>query len=655
MADIAGARRRARDTWAQRRPRWRARASGVLAPVAATRFVARIDRAYPDAYLALSRVYGRLTETAALLDDLLDQALATVLARPHDLQQRDAAREVDPEWFLDESMVGYVCYADRFGGDLRGVRQRLGYLRELGVTYLHLLPLLAPRPGPNDGGYAVADFRAVDPRLGDMDDLRALATAAHAQDINLCVDLVVNHTAREHEWARRAMAGDERYRRYYLVFGDRTQPDAYERTLPEVFPDRAPGNFTWVDELDGWVWTTFHDYQWDLDWSNPAVFGEMLGIMLELANTGVDVFRLDAVPFMWKRLGTDCQNQPEVHLLLQALRALVYVAAPAVLFKAEAIVPPDQLVQYVGAHDLERRECDLAYHNQLMVMLWSALATRDAMLPTHALARMRPPPPHATWMTYARCHDDIGWAVTDEDAAAVGLDGTAHRRFLVDFYSGAFPGSFARGARFGFNPRTLDARISGTAASLAGVEEALEREDDDLLSAAVSRLLVLHAVLYGWGGIPLLYMGDEIGLRNDHRYLDDPAKAADNRWMHRPRMDWQAAERRHSAWTLEARLFRGLQRLGEARAASAQLHGAGVTTPRRTDNRHVLAWLRRHQRFGTLLGVANVHDGTQTVDADLCRHAGLGAPRDVLQMWPAALRDGRIHLPPLSAVWLTDG
>ncbi|HSK98310.1 MAG TPA: amylosucrase, partial [Euzebyales bacterium] len=547
------------------------------------------------------------------------------------------------------------CYADRFGGDLRGVRQRIGYLRELGVTYLHLMPLLAPRPGPNDGGYAVADFRAVDPRLGDTDDLRALATALHAQDVNLCIDLVVNHTAREHAWARRAMAGDDHYRRCYLVFRDRTQPDAYERTLTEVFPDRAPGNFTWVDELDGWVWTTFHDYQWDLDWSNPAVFGEMLGIMLDLANTGVDVFRLDAVPFMWKRLGTDCQNQPEVHLLLQALRALVYIATPGVLFKAEAIVPPDQLAQYVGAHELERRECDLAYHNQLMVMLWSAVATRDAALPTHALARMRPPPAHATWMTYVRCHDDIGWAISDEDAAAAGLDGAAHRGFLVDFYSGGFPGSFARGARFGFNPRTLDARISGTAASLAGVEEALAHEDDDLLSAAVSRLLALHAVLYGWGGIPLLYMGDEIGLRNDHRYLDDPLKAADNRWMHRPGMDWEAAARRHSAWTLEARLFRGLQRLGEARAASAQLHGAGVTTPQWTDNRHVLAWLRRHQRFGTLLGVVNFHDGTQAVDADLCRRAGLGAPRDVLQMWPAALRDGRIHLPPLSVVWLTDG
>ena len=654
MAAIAEARRQARETWRQRRPRWHATASAVLDPMATTRFIARIDRVYADAFRALSLVYGGRTDVVALIDDLLDTALSTVATRSQDLQRRDAAREIDTEWFLDEAMFGYVCYADRFAGDLRGVRDRIDYLRELGVTYLHLMPLLAPREGPNDGGYAVADYRAVDPRLGDVDDLRDLAATLHAHDISLCVDLVVNHTAREHEWARRAMAGDARYRAYYLVFDDRTEPDAFERTLPEVFPDRVPGNFTWVDEVAGWVWTTFHEYQWDLDWANPAVFGEMLSVMFDLANTGVDVLRLDAVPFMWKRLGTDCQNQPEAHLLLQALRALMHVAAPAVLFKAEAIVAPNELVQYLGGHDLQHRECDLAYHNQLMVMLWSAVATRDAVLPTHALSHLRTPPPQTTWMTYVRCHDDIGWAVTEEDAAAAGLNAFAHRGFLVDFFAGGFPGSFARGARFGFNRQTLDARTSGTTAALAGVEQALALHDDDLLSAAVSRLLLLHAVICGWGGIPLLYMGDELGLGNDHGYLDEPDRAGDNRWMHRPRMDWEAAERRHTAWTVESRIFRGIQRLARTRAATAQLHGYGATTPLWTDNNHVLAWLRRHPRFGSLLGVANLHDSTQSVSAELCREAALGAPTDVLQLWPATVHDGRIHLPPLSVVWLTD-
>ncbi len=656
MAATSEHRRRAEHQWRVRRERWAATARQRLGPRDASRFVARLARWYADASEPLAQLYGEHTDVAALVDSLLMQVLATAAARPEALRALDDAREVDPEWLLDESMVGYVCYADRFAGDLASVADHVDYLTELGVTYLHLMPLLAPRAGPNDGGYAVVDYRAVNPELGSMDDLRVLTSTLRAHDISLCIDLVVNHTAREHEWARRAIAGDQHYRDHYLLFDDRELPDAYERTLPEVFPDRAPGNFTWVDGLDAWVWTTFHDYQWDLNYANPAVFADMLQIMLDLANVGIEVFRLDAVPFTWKRMGTDCQNQPEAHLLLQAFRALVRIAAPAVAFKAEAIVAPGELVQYLGAHDLQRHECDLAYHNQLMVLLWSAAASRDARLATHALSRMRTPPPGTTWLTYVRCHDDIGWAITEEDAAAVGEDGFGHRSFLIDFYAGEFPGSFATGARFGFNPATRDARTSGTAASLAGVEQALARGDDALLDAAVSRLLALYAIAYGWGGIPLLYMGDELGLRNDHSYLDDPAHAADNRWMHRPWMDWEAAGRRHDPTTLEGRVFAGFRQLAEARAATPQLHGMhSRTTPLHHDDPHALAWLHDHDRYGTLLGVANFDDHPRAVDADLCRRALLGQPRDVLGLWPIELRDGRIHLPPLAVAWITDG
>ncbi|CAN5798344.1 alpha-amylase family protein [soil metagenome] len=649
-------RRRARQRWATRRDTWTAAAAEVLDGRDAARFIARVDRWYVDAFEPLAMLYGHVVDVAELLDDLLGDTLATAADRPDTLRLLDDAREVDPEWYLHESMVGYVCYADRFAGDLSGVVDRMGYLRELGVTYLHLMPLLAPRDGPSDGGYAVADYRAVDPGIGTMDDLRQVATTLRDHDISLCIDLVVNHTAREHEWARRAMAGEPGYRDYYLAFPDRTEPDAFEQHLPEVFPDRAPGNFTWVDELDAWVWTTFHDYQWDLNYGNPAVFREMLGIICDLANVGVEIFRLDAVPFMWKRMGTNCQNQPEAHLLLQALRALMRIAAPAVLFKAEAIVAPDDLVQYLGAHDLHRGECELAYHNQLMVLLWSSAASRDARLATHALTRMRTPPASATWMTYLRCHDDIGWAITGEDAAAAGVNDFDHRAFLVDFYAGDVPGSFASGARFGFNPETLDARTSGTTASLAGIEQALERCDDGLLVAAVSRILALHATLYGWGGIPLIYMGDEIGLRNDDDYLRQPEHVDDNRWMHRPHMDWRAAARRQDDATLEAELFTGFRRLMTARAATPQLQNMGATTtPLQHDNPHALAWLRRNPRFGALLGITNFDDAPQSVDAQLCARALLGEPRDVLGMWPMDLSDGRIHLPGLSTVWITDG
>ena len=354
-------------------------------------FLARLEQLSFDIAGPLEQVYGSVIDTTRFAADLVLDALDAAAERPALLRLLDRRREIDPAWFQRSRMIGYVCYADRFGGSLRGVRQHLDYLDELGVTYLHLMPLLRPRDGDSDGGYAVADYGAVDPRVGSMADLEVLAAELHGRGIALCIDLVLNHTAREHEWARKAEAGDPACRGMYLIYPDRTMPDAYEATLPEVFPDTAPGSFTEVPGL-GWVWTTFHDYQWDLNYANPAVFRQMLATMLTLANRGVDVLRLDAAPFLWKRPGTDCQNQPEAHLLLQAFRALTRLAAPGLVLKAEAIVGPDMLVQYLGAHDRYQPECDLAYDNQLMVMLWSTLATRDVRLAELALSRRRPAP-----------------------------------------------------------------------------------------------------------------------------------------------------------------------------------------------------------------------------------------------------------------------
>jgi amylosucrase len=361
-----------------------------LDPPEADAFLARLEQLSYDIVEPLERVYGAVTDVPALVTGLVLDALAAAAERPAALRRLDRRREIDPGWFQRSRMIGYVCYADRFAGSLRGIREHLDYLAELGITYLHLMPLLRSRDGDSDGGYAVENYDAVDPRLGSMADLEELAADLHERGIALCIDLVLNHTAREHEWARKAIAGDAAYRDMYLVYPDRTQPDAYEAALPEVFPDLAPGSFSRVPEL-GWAWTTFHEFQWDLNYANPAVFRAMLGTMLVLANRGIDVLRLDAVPFLWKRMGTDCQNQPEAHLLVQAFRALTRLAAPGLLLKAEAIVGPDLLVQYLGGHDRYRPECDLAYDNQLMVMLWSTLATRDVRLAERAISR-RPVP-----------------------------------------------------------------------------------------------------------------------------------------------------------------------------------------------------------------------------------------------------------------------
>jgi amylosucrase len=572
-------------------------------------FQVRLARHFADFYEPLRRLYGEDARLEAVAGTMAE----AYAAREERLRRLDYEREITPDWFQRQSQAGYIAYADRFAGTLAGVRERLPYIRELGLSYLHLMPLLRSRPGENDGGYAVADYRAVEPALGTMDDLRGLSAALHDEGMSLCIDLVINHTAREHDWAQRATAGDATFRDFYLTYPDRTKPDAFERTLPLVFPDFKPSNFTWSEELGRWVWTTFNEWQWDLDYANPAVFAAMLENLLFLANAGVDVLRLDAVPFMWKRLGTNCQNQPEVHELLQAYRAIVRVVAPAMAFKAEAIVSPHDLVGYLGMGRHAGRECDLAYHNSLMVLLWSTLATRRVDLMTSTLRAMPVAPTGSTWITYVRCHDDIGWAITEDNAAAAGEDAHEHRKFLVRYYQGHFWESFARGAVFQpeFNG---EGRTSGTAASLAGLEAALAAGDEQAVDLAVRRILLLYGVAFSYGGIPLVYMGDEIGLLNDYGHRDDPERAADNRWLHRPWMDWEAAERRQEPGSVEARLFEGLRAMASARRSCVALHGAGSVEPLRTGNPHVFGYRRDHLGR-TFLALANFSEHEQPVAA----------------------------------------
>src|SRR3954447_6324940 len=560
-------------------------------------FAVRFERFFTELRDPLVALYGDDPRFADAWRRLLAAIAATAAGRSRELRMLDHEREVTPDWLQREQAVGYVAYVDRFAGTLTGVRERLPYLRELGVTYLHLMPLLAARPAPNDGGYAVVDYGAVEPGLGTMDDLRALASDLRAHGMALCIDVVLNHVAAEHPWAR-----DPAFLR---TFPDRGEPDAFERTLPDVFPDLAPGSFSWCEEHESWIWTTFNRYQWDLDYTNPDVFVAMASAMLGLAEVGVDVLRLDAAPFLWKRLGTNCQNQPEVHDLLQAFRSALRIAAPGVAFKAEAIVSPRELVRYLGTGRHEGKECDLAYHNVLMVLGWSALASGRVALLTHTLQAMPPVPRGAGWVTYVRCHDDIGWAITEEDAARAHEDAQLHRRFLSDFYAGDFPGTFARGARFQPDPHTGEARTSGSAASLAGLESA---RDDAGVELAIRRVLLLYALAFAHGGLPLVYMGDELGMRNHPAGAADP----DNRWMHRPFMDWAAAERRHDPATVEGRLWAGLRRLVEARRSTRAIHVQGRSEARWTGNDHVFA-LAREQAGDRLLVVANFTADPQRV------------------------------------------
>jgi amylosucrase len=622
-----------------------------MEPLAHKIFALRFEQHVPDVLRPLTQLYPHHPQLQTVLHRLLTQVAQGYAQRPEALRLLDIRRVQSPDWFQKSEMMGYVCYTDRFAGTLQGVAEKIPYLKELGVTYLHLMPLLRPRPGQNDGGYAVQDYRAIDERLGTMDDLRWLAGQLRQQNISLCIDLVCNHTAKEHEWAQKARAGDPVYQDYYLMFPDRTLPDEYEKTTPEVFPDFAPGNFTYYPEMERWVWTTFNEFQWDLNYGNPAVISEMLEIILFLANQGVEILRLDAVAFMWKRLGTDSQNQPEAHAVLQLFRALTLIATPGLLLLAEAIVAPEKLIPYLGRGEVANKECELAYHNVYMVLLWSALAERKVGLLTYALQQIPVIPARTTWLTYARCHDDIGWAVTDENAAAIGLNGFQHRAFLSEFYSGRFPGSFATGATFQFNPKTQDRRISGTLASLAGLEKALAAANAREIELAIRRILLLHNLIMVHGGIPLLYMGDELALLNDESYLNDPDHANDNRWMHRPPLDWEVAAARHDERTVTGRVFQGIQQLIMARKKTWALHAQALTLPVWTHNEQVFGLIRESPR-GRVLILANFSEQPQTVSRDHIASMGLkGRLLDYLTAhtitdWP------QLHLGAYEVMWL---
>jgi amylosucrase len=550
----------------------------------------RLDRHEGILRDRLHRLYGHLPGHDTWYADLMAEVERLMAARPPALQALDGTREDNPGWFGAPTMLGYSAYVDRFGGDLAGLKARIPHLRDLGVTYLHLLPFLKPRAGESDGGFAVASFDEVDPRLGTMADLEDLAAQLRVAGISLCSDLILNHVADDHPWAVGARAGDERLRGFFHVLPERAEADAYERTLGQVFPEAAPGNFTFNDKVKGWVWTTFYPFQWDLNYANPALFAAVAVAMLRLANRGIEVFRLDSTAFLWKRLGTDCMNQPEAHLILQALRAIVGIAAPGVLLKAEAIVPTRELPAYLGTADAP--ECHLAYHSTLMTAGWAALAEQDASL-VRAVADATPALPAGTsWLTYVRCHDDIGWKHLLPEAGRI--DRLAA---VADFYNGGR--GFADGVAFQGGLAT-----NGTAASLCGVEHA----DVD---AAIRRVLLLHALALAFGGLPMLYMGDEIGMVNDHGYLLDPARAHDSRWVQRAAFpaDGVATD------SPGGRIYDGLRRLVALRGRLPDLAADTPCTVLETSDPALLA-LARGTRF---LGLFNFSDRDVAADGWVLR------------------------------------
>ena len=524
-------------------------------------FYTRLGANFYAIHGLFKKLYGNRPDFEEQALKLVEAMARKYIKRPKDLKEKDIERERDSNWFLHQKWVGMALYANGFAKDLKDMQEHLSYLQELGVNLVHIMPIMKCPEGQSDGGYAVSDFREVDDRVGSLAELKNLSQDMRARDMLLALDVVLNHTSDEHEWAEKAKQGDPKYQDYFYTFENRNVPDMFEQGMQEVFPETAPGNFTFNEEMQRWVMTVFNNYQWDLNYNNPAVFIEMLEVILYWANQGADILRLDAVAFLWKKIGSTCQNEHEAHLILQLMKDCCQVVAPGVLFIAEAIVAPSEVTKYFGEDAVIAKECEIAYNATFMALMWDAVATKNANLLTQGIKSLPVKLERATWLNYVRCHDDIGLGFDDRDIMQAGYNPQSHRRFLIDYLTGRFAGSYSRGLPFAENFKTGDSRISGSLASLVGLQYALENNDVEAIENSIKIILLLNSMILSFGGIPLLYYGDEIGTLNDDSYLDDPNKMDDNRWVHRPKLNWQKAEKRHTPGTVEFEIFSGIKKM----------------------------------------------------------------------------------------------
>lgn len=522
-------------------------------------FVQRMEKHQDELRWLYMELYGN----DAMYAELCEQMHDYYLKRSTELKKRDIKKEKNPDWFKEKEMLGMMLYIDNFAGNLKGVEKKLAYLKECNVNCLHLMPFLDTPKGKSDGGYAVADFRKVRPDLGTMKDLSRLTEKCHENGMNVCMDFVMNHTSEEHEWAKRARAGEGEYMSRYFFYDNGDIPARYEETVPQVFPTTAPGNFTWLPEIGHYVLTTFYPYQWDLNYRNPRVFNEMMYNFLFLANQGMDIIRIDAVPYIWKELGTSCRNLKEVHTIVRMMRMIAEIVCPSVILLGEVVMEPEKVVPYFGT--VEKPECHMLYNVTTMATTWNSIATRDIRLLKKQMDIVSRLPKQYTFLNYLRCHDDIGWGLDFDTMKQWGMEEPSHKRYLNDYFTGKIADSISRGELYNDDPVTQDARFCGTTASMCGIEAAGFEGNAEKMQTAIQEDLMLHAYMLTQSGIPMLYSGDELGQVNDYSYKDDAEKASDSRYLHRGAFLWELADKRKDLSTVQGQLFQMLNRLEQIR------------------------------------------------------------------------------------------
>ena len=568
-------------------------------------FQERMNRHHDELKWLYTELYGN----SDMFAELCSQMYEYYKARKQKLHNRDAKRAEDPDWFRKKDMLGMMLYIDNFAGNLKGVREKLDYLKSCNVNCIHLMPFLDSPKGRSDGRYAVADFRKVKPELGTMEDLAELTDACHAKNMNVCMDFVMNHTSEDHEWAKRARNGEGEYMSRYFFYDSYDIPAEYEKTVPQVFPTTAPGNFTYLPEIKHHVMTTFYPYQWDLNYKNPRVFNEMMYNFLYLANQGIDVIRIDAVPYIWKELGTQCRNLPQVHTIVRMMRMIAEIVCPSVILLGEVVMEPEKVVPYFGT--IEKPECHMLYNVTTMASTWHTVATHDIRLLKKQMDIVNGLPKEYVFLNYLRCHDDIGWGLDYPTLKSWGLEEISHKRYLNDFFTGKVQGSVSRGELYNDDPVTMDARFCGTTASMCGIESALYEKDANKLEEAVRTDLMLHAYMLVQSGIPMLYSGDEVGQLNDYTYKENPSKAVDSRYLHRGAFQWEAADKCKDTDTVEGKLFTTLSTLEKVRRTESVFDADANAYTYDVKDNSILAIIRmkEEERF---LGIFNFSNETKT-------------------------------------------
>ena len=569
-------------------------------------FAQRLERHHDELRWLYMELYGN----DDMFAELCDQMKRYYDERNDKLKTLDAEREAEGEWYRKRDMLGMMMYIDNFAGNIKGVQEKLPYLEKCNVNYVHLMPFLDSPKGRSDGGYAVADFRKVKPELGTMEDLSELAEKCHEKGISLCMDFVMNHTSEDHEWAVKARQGDGEYMSRYFFYADPSIPQEYEKTVPQVFPTTAPGNFTYLPELGHYVMTTFYPYQWDLNYRNPRVFNEMMYNFLYLANQGMDIIRIDAVPYIWKELGTNCRNLPQVHTIVRMMRMIGEIVCPGIVLLGEVVMEPDKVAPYFGT--VEKPECHMLYNVTTMATTWNTVATRDIRLLRKQMDIVCALPREYTFLNYLRCHDDIGWGLDYDTLKTWGMEEVPHKKYLNDYFQGKTEGSVSRGELYNEDLVTGDARFCATTASMCGVESAGFEQDEQKMDQAITKDVMLHAYMFTQSGIPMLYSGDEIGQVNDYTYKDDPEKAPDSRYIHRGKFNWDLVDNIANKESVQGKIFQSLDKLEAIRRNEAVFNTDAEVYTKDYSDQSVL-WIIRRAEGEELHAVFNFSDYPKTI------------------------------------------